>query len=139
MSKESFGLACGVMQVLSFSHEFFNLFDSLCDKTSPQPRLEDFTRQMAEHCTEISNRHRALAQRETGNFSKALARIAHQCSNTARSLEGEIKRMTGGSGTQGSLHAVLRRLPRKSRIDTLRREMDEQQQALQIYMLGHLW
>ncbi|KAJ4154829.1 hypothetical protein LMH87_000105 [Akanthomyces muscarius] len=47
MSKESFGLACGVMQVLSFSHEFFNLYDSLSTATARWPSVKP----------EISPRH----------------------------------------------------------------------------------
>lgn len=144
----AFGIACNVMQVVSFSHEIFNLAQRIAQDGSPDASLADKSAQLSDLSQDLQGSLKMQQQTKplTENQQR-LQRLAKKCLNSAESLTEEldkIKWKTGPDGTNSRtqrwfLSQTWKLWWRKSKIDKLQKEMTDVEQTLQSTILADLW
>lgn len=83
------GVACNVMQIISFAGECFSVCKRICETGNPEPSLIDDGRRLTELCINLK---RSLAQSSEPltDHDKALVAIADECITAAQDLQTEI-------------------------------------------------
>ena len=142
------GIACNVMQILSFSHEIFTLARRIAHDGSPDASLADKSAHLSDLSEDLQGSLKK--QQETKHLTKqqqCLQKVAKKCLGSAKDLAEELDNIKWKPGPSGSNSKAQRRLLSqtwkawwgKSKIDNLEKEMTQAEQAMQSTMLSELW
>jgi hypothetical protein len=159
-----FGIACNVMQVISFAHDCITFFKQLRDEGCADPSLRkaadqmhDATKSLVE-LINVNGGNARLTAEESG-----LLELAKECSGIAKKLSVELnklangtasKAMSGTTGTPGTatgaqktVKASLWRTARlggrtwwkKGEIERLEKDLNQAQKMMETRILIRIW
>ena len=135
---ESLGLACNVMQIISFAHETISFCKAVYEGSSPDSQLQYDAQSLAK-LTEDVRRQKASNPRTASQ--RELHVVAEKCNDAARKLREEIQ-FIFGHHAKGSLAATLRIAAkanwRKKRLDELEERMQNCQRQLDTHLLARI-
>jgi hypothetical protein len=135
------GLACNVMQIISFCHETITLCKRLHRDGSSDPNLDHVT----SHLSRLSNNLRdsidaakqgvPLKQQE-----KELQSIANECYKASTALQLELAKVANVSvgSHRSAIKATLKTVWRKSNLEKLEKTMNTNQRLLESKLLEQL-
>lgn len=133
------GLACNVMQIISFAHETISFCKDVYEGSSPNFQLQRNAQSLARLSEDI-HRYTEVPHPHTESQHE-LYRVADECNAAARALEEEIH-FIFGHHAKGSLAATLRIATkskwRRSRLDDLDKTMHDCQNVLDTHLLARI-
>ena len=135
------GIACNIMQVVSFSLETLSLCKAMYKTGSPAPSLV----QNASHLEDLGKGLRASldsAPKPLTKDQQKLHEIARGCSEAVAELKTEVARITGDPCRRGVLASVttgFKARIRKSRIDRLEKTVQGFKGSFDTGLLLQIW
>jgi hypothetical protein len=136
------GLACSVMQVISFSRELLSVSKAVHRGQSINPSADTIADQLTKASNAVSQSlmgmPKALDADETG-----IANIAQECLRAANNLTAKLDRITGGGKARGSSRAVVttvvRKIWNKNEIEELESMLRAHRNNLELRLLQRTW
>jgi hypothetical protein len=136
-----FGLACNVMQVLSFSHETISLCKSIFRTGSLSPNLANNVSHLSEVCESLNDSLNSKPKPLSKDQQKLLE-IAQDSLAVASQLKAEVNKIDNtiskgklSSAITGGLKATWR----KGKIEKLEKSISSYQRTLESSLLAHIW
>ena len=137
---EALGLACNIMQVISFVHEAVRFCKDVYQGRSPDAQLLEIARSLESLASDVQKHNQALKPQTASQ--KSLSDIAKKCNIAARALEEEVKFLCSHHG-KGNLAATLRVAVktnwRKSRLERLDKSLHDYQATMESHLLARIW
>ncbi|KAI2784123.1 hypothetical protein F4815DRAFT_456926 [Daldinia loculata] len=136
---EALGIACNIMQVISFAHETIDF----CKEIYRGGSLNDYNQQSIASLVELSDQLQTHFQQAKSKIAqdKRLADIAQKCNVAARALEDEVKFLTFHHA-KGNLAATIKTVVktnwRKSRLERLEKSLKNHQNTMESYLLARV-
>jgi len=142
------GLACNVVQLVSFGHEVLSLARRLSKDGSPDANLADKSARLSDLSSELKdslsaqNHARALDQNQL-----RLQTVANRCLSLSNNMAEELDKIRLKADPKGSnsksqrtlLGQTWTSLRRKSKIQKLQAEMAQVEQTMQTIILTDMW
>jgi hypothetical protein len=159
-----FGIACNVMQVISFAHDSITFFKQLHDEGCADPilrkaadQMRDATKSLVDSIN-VNGSNARLTAEET-----ELLELANECSGLAKNLSDELNKLTNGTasrpmngtagtsgtttGAQKTVKASLWKTARlggktwwkKGEIERLERDLNRAQKMMETRILIRIW
>ena len=93
-----FGIACNVMQVISFAHDSITFFKQLHDERCADPSLRKAADQMRDATKSLVDSINVNCGHATLTAEEAeLLKLANECSGIAKKLSDELNKLAGGT------------------------------------------
>ena len=142
------GVACNIMQIISFGHEVFSLARRLRKDGSPDASLADKSARLSDLSGELQNS--LDMQQQTRPLSQnqlRLQNVAKKCLSLSNNLTEELDQIKWKTDPKGNnsktqsrlLGQTWKSLWRKSKIDKLQAEMTQIEQTMQTTILTDIW
>jgi hypothetical protein len=133
------GVACNVMQVISFCHETVSLSIKIYKKGSSDPELAQHVLQMKGLANQldsaISNSATVITIQSPPR--KELIAIARDCASTAKELELELNQVSHSK--IGAVGRAVKIRFRISKLETLKQKLVSHQNTLQLRLIFEIW
>jgi hypothetical protein len=142
------GIACNVMQIISFGHEVFSLARRISKDGSPDASLADKSARLSDLSGELQSSLNMQQQTRPLNQTQLrLHNVAKKCLSSSNNLTEELDQIKWKTESKGSNSKTQRRLLsqtwkslwRKSKIDKLQEEMTNIEQTMQTTILTDMW
>jgi hypothetical protein len=142
------GIACNVMQIISFGQEVFSLARHLSKDGSPDASLADKSARLSDLSGELQNSLNIQKQaRPLEPNHLRLQNVARKCLSLTNNLAQEFDQIKWKANPKGTNSKTQRRLlgqtwkslRRKSKIDKLQAEMTQIEQTMQTTILTDMW
>jgi hypothetical protein len=138
-----FGIACNVMQVISFAHETISLFKQINEDGRSDPGLHKAASQM-ESATKSLTDSINPGGRATTAQEKELLKVAEECAGVAKKLTEETNKLK--IGTAAGLKKVAKipsvlgeRWWKKGQIERLEKDLGRAQKTMETHILIRIW
>lgn len=135
---EVLGLACNVMQIISFAHETISFCKAVYEGSSPNSQLQYAAQSLATLTEDV---HRQKASKPRTASQRELDDVVKKCNKAAQNLGEEIQ-FIFGHHAKGSLAATLRIAAkanwRKKRLNNLEEIMQDCQRQLDTHLLARI-
>jgi hypothetical protein len=159
-----FGIACNVMQVISFAHDSITFFKQLHDEGCADPTLRkaaDQMRDATKSLVDSINVNSSNARLTAEEFK--LLELANECSGIAKKLDDELdklangtlsKTMSGAAGPPGTTTGAQKTVKtslwktarlggrkwwKKGEMERLERDLNRAQKMMETRILIRLW
>ena len=123
---EALGVACSIMQVISFSGEVIRLCKAIYQDASPQKKLAENAATLMVVFGEAQTRYQNLPLKKAAD--RDLMQLAERCNAIARALDEEVRFITANQKA-GSFIAMLKVAAkttwRKKRLERLENSLKE--------------
>lgn len=131
------GLACNIMQLLSFGGEAISLCRKVYETGEIDPGLKDYSSQTAKICEDLND---TLTQRQhnLGPDALALQQRATKCKIAADKLNHELKLLTptsGASGWRRGFAAPIKAIRHKRHLTELEKDLNNLKSSLDSQLL----
>ncbi|RSM10903.1 hypothetical protein CDV31_007031 [Fusarium ambrosium] len=135
------GLACNIMQLLSFGGEAISLCRKVYKTGEIDPSLKDYSSQTAKICESLSDN---LTQRQLdlGPDASSLQQRAIICKAAADKLNHELELLTptkGASGWRRGLTAPIKAMRRKRHLSELEKDLNNLKSGLDTQLLVRIF
>ncbi|KAK0716565.1 hypothetical protein B0T21DRAFT_296654 [Apiosordaria backusii] len=138
---EAFALACGIMQVISFSEQTFSVCRRILKTGTPDPSLSNRVQDLMGFCDVIERRCTPPTGSLTANEQKLLD-ITTRTMKAAKELKAEVDKICPSSA-RGKLSVAvigtLKVLLHQRKLEKLEKAMMEAQKALENGLLADIW
>jgi hypothetical protein len=135
------GLACNIMQIISFAHETVAFCTEVYEGRSPDAQLEENAASLIKLSADVESHYQARKSPYTAS-DRTLAEIAKKCATAARALEEEV-RFLKGEKAKGKLAATLKVAVktnwRKARLERLQKSLETCQHTMESHLLARVW
>ncbi|KAI0853761.1 hypothetical protein F5Y00DRAFT_257063 [Daldinia vernicosa] len=136
---EALGVACNIMQVISFAHETINF----CKEIYQGRSFNEYNQQSVVSLVELSAQLQTHFQQAKSQSAKEkrLSDIAQKCNVAARALEDEVKFLTSHHA-KGNLAATIKTAVkanwRKNRLERLEKSLENYQNTMESHLLARV-
>ncbi|EEU43619.1 uncharacterized protein NECHADRAFT_11637, partial [Fusarium vanettenii 77-13-4] len=135
------GLACNIMQLLSFGGEVISLCRKVYKTGEIDPSLKDYSSQTAKICESLNDN---LSQRQSnlGPDALALQQRATMCKAAADKLNHELQLLTPASGAsrwRRGFTAPIKAIRHKHQLSELEKDLDSLKSSLDTQLLARIF
>ncbi|KAL2678740.1 hypothetical protein Neosp_009491 [[Neocosmospora] mangrovei] len=135
------GLACNIMQLLSFGGEVISLCRKVYKTGELDPSLKDYSSQTAKICESLNDN---LSQRQTnlGPDALALQQRATMCKAAADKLNHELQLLiptSGASGWRRGFTASIKAIRHKHQLSELEKDLNNLKSSLDTQLLVRIF
>lgn len=135
------GIACNIMQVISFSYEAISVTRRVYDKGVVNEELVDKAADLEKLTSSVGNALKNSKQPSTA-AEKEIVQIAKKCREASRELQKTMSEL-GSTSAKGNIvrsaGTSIKAMWKQSRIQKLEKNMMQWQQTLDSGILIHLW
>lgn len=135
------GLACSILQVISFGHDTISRVKQIYQNGTPDGALLE----NAGHLREVASRIESAqvpSAAASALHDQILLTVAKKCETAARDLQEEVKFIVEGAAA-GSLGATLKVVVktnwRKRRLERLEKDLRDAERLMQTGLLAQTW
>lgn len=131
------GVACNVMQIISFAGEFVAVCKRICETGNPEPNLCDHGKRLTELSTGLKQTM-AQSLEPLTDHDKAVVAIADECISAAQALQTEIISLSAQQEPRDIKRAVwlaMKSRLRKNKVQRLERTLDGVRKSMESYLL----
>jgi len=137
-----FGLACNVMQAISFGHETISTCKRIYKNGSPDHSLAETTTQMRGASTALQKSLHEHPRPLTEDEAE-LVKLARDCFDVSSILSNEVAKISDMQPAKGKILSAVgqtaKRIWKKSKIDRLEKDLNRFQLILETRLLVRLW
>lgn len=131
------GIACNVMQVISFSHEIYSVVKRIKEDGSVDEELRQHADHISESSQGLENYLDRVANQQLPRNQTNLKDVASKCLKTSKKIQAKLDQIDNTRG--GSVSRAIKLSWTKSSLARLEKDMQHYQDAMQSQILVHLW
>lgn len=137
---EALGIACNIMQVISFAHETIEFCKAMYEGQSLDLYSEQSVASLSAISAQLQTRYQGVRSQTAQD--RELEDVARKCNVAARALEEEVKFLTrhqAAGSLKRTLLVTLKIIWRKRRLERLEKSLRNRQQTMESYLLARVW
>ncbi|TVY49615.1 Vegetative incompatibility protein [Lachnellula occidentalis] len=128
------GIACNVMQVISFSHEIYSVVERIKEDGSVDEELRQHVDHITESSKGLENYLDRIADQQLPRNQTNLRNIASKCLKTSKKIQTKLDRIDNTRG--GLVPRAVKLFWRKDALERLEKDMQDYQDAMQSQILS---
>ena len=137
---EAFGLACNIIQIISFAHETVSLCQTIYNGRSPSTHLKETAQSLADLSAQIHSDCQAIQPLNADE--RSLVDIANKCNIAARALEEEtsfILQHQKKGNLVATFRVTVKTVWRRRRLDRQDKQLQSYRSTMETHLLARIW